>query len=878
MSRVPEPDTHGDVLQRALSAVQDLRARLAISERAHTEPIAIVGIGCRFPGGVHDPASFWRLLSGGVDAIREVPADRWDVEAYYDPDPQAAGKIYTKQGGFLDQVDRFDAAFFRIAPREAVHLDPQHRLLLEVAWEALERAGQTRAALDGSSTGVFVGITTSDYAQIIRRGGSAALDGYVPTGTAFNAAAGRLSYLLGLHGPSMAIDAACASSLVAVHLACQSLHARDCRLALAGGVNLILEPDAHIAMSRARALSPDGRCKTFDASADGYGRGEGCGVVVLKRLSEAIADHDPILALVRGSAIMQDGHSGGLTVPNGAAQQAVIRAALAHAGVKPAEIDYVEAHGTGTSLGDPIEVRALGGVFGDSHGPEHPLMLGSVKTNIGHLESAAGVAGLIKVVLALQHREIPPHLHVRELNPDIAQEPTSKLIPATTMPWPKDGPRIAGVSAFGLSGTIAHMVVEEAPAAATEGTAEPDKAIVLPISAQGPEALRALAGAYRDLLSRPGAPCTRDLCYSAAVRRTHHDHRLAVTGKGHAELAEGLAAFLAGEPHHGIATGVRAATSSSRLVFVFPGQGGQWAGMAQDLLAREPAFADAIAACEAALRPYLGWSLRPVLAAQPAPAMLDQIDVIQPALFSVQVALAALWRSFGIAPQAVVGHSMGEIAAAYVAGALSLDDAARIVAQRSRLLRTISGRGAMAVLELPLADAQHALAGRQDRLAIAASNGPTTTVVSGDPAALAALQVELAEREVFCRPIKVDVASHSPQVDALRPELHAALARLSPRSAAIPFHSTVTGALVDGRELDAAYWVNNLRRPVLFAPVVEHLVEQGHDLFVELSPHPVLGTALQQLLRGHGEGGAVLASLRRDEPGRASMLAALGGL
>jgi acyl transferase domain-containing protein/NADPH:quinone reductase-like Zn-dependent oxidoreductase/NAD(P)-dependent dehydrogenase (short-subunit alcohol dehydrogenase family)/acyl carrier protein len=871
-----EPETHRDVLQRALSAVKDLRARLATAEHANTEPIAIIGIGCRFPGGARDPESFWRLLSDGVDAIGEVPADRWDADAYYDADPQAAGKITTKQGGFLDQVDRFDAAFFRIAPREAVHLDPQHRLLLEVAWEALERAGQTRASLDGSSTGVFVGITTGDYGEILRRAGAEGLDAYFPTGNAFNAAAGRLSYLLGLQGPSMAVDAACASSLVAIHLACQSLHTGDCRLALAGGVNLMLEPDAHIAMSRAHALAPDGRCKTFDASADGYGRGEGCGVVVLKRLSDAIADRDPILAVVRGSAVMQDGHSGGLTVPNGAAQQAVIRAALAHAGVAPGDVSYVEAHGTGTSLGDPIEVRALGAVFGPGRSPEHPLVLGSVKTNIGHLESAAGVAGLIKVVLALQHRAIPPHLHVRALNPDVAQEPMPKLIPSATMPWP-EGPRIAGVSAFGLSGTIAHLVVEEAPVAPS-AEVEPDRALVLPISAHSPEALREIATAYHDVLSGPDAPAVRDLCYSAAVRRTHHDHRLAAVGQTHAELAGALSAFLAGEPRSGLASGIRAGSAAHKLVFVFPGQGGQWSGMAQDLLASEPVFADAIAACEAALRPHVEWSLRELLAASPASPLLERIDVIQPALFSIQVALAALWRSLGIVPAAVIGHSMGEIAAAHVAGALSLSDAARIIARRSRLMRTISGRGAMAVLELPLADAERALAGREDRLSIAASNGPTTTVVSGEPAALSELLDELGRREVFCRPVKVDVASHSPQVDVLGPELHAALAGLAPRPASVAFHSTVTGEAIDGRELDAAYWESNLRRPVLFAPVVEQLIAQGHDLFVELSPHPVLGGALQQLLQGHGEAGGVFASLRRDEPGRTLLLGALGGL
>ncbi|HEX8107723.1 MAG TPA: acyltransferase domain-containing protein, partial [Kofleriaceae bacterium] len=537
----------------------------------------------------------------------------------------------------------------------------------------------------------------------------------------------------------------------------------------------------------------------------------------------------------------------------------------------------MEAHGTGTSLGDPIEVRALGAVFGPGRSPEHPLVLGSVKTNIGHLESAAGVAGLIKVVLALQHRAIPPHLHLRELNPDVAQEPMPKLIPSSTVPWTGDGPRIAGVSAFGLSGTIAHMVVEEAPAAPVTEV-EPDHALVLPISAHSPEALHELATAYHDLMSRPDAPAVRDLCYSAAVRRTHHDHRLAVAGETHAELAERLSAFLADKPRSGRASGVRAASTAHKLVFVFPGQGGQWPGMAQDLLAREPVFAEAIAACEAALRPHVDWSLRELLAASPAPPLLERIDVIQPALFSLQVALAALWRSFGIVPQAVVGHSMGEIAAAHVAGALSLSDAARIIARRSRLMRTISGRGAMAVLELPLADAERALAGREDRLAIAASNGPTTTVVSGDPAALAELLDELGQREVFCRPVKVDVASHSPQVDVLRPALHAALAGLAPRSTAIPFHSTVTGAPADGYELDAAYWESNLRRPVLFAPVVEQLIAQGHDLFVELSPHPVLGGALQQLLHGHGGEGGVFTSLRRDEPGRTILLGALGGL
>jgi acyl transferase domain-containing protein/acyl carrier protein len=865
------------VLQRALAAVRDLRARLAVAERTHTDPIAVVGIGCRFPGGASGPDAFWRLLRDGVDAVGEIPPDRWDAAAYHDPDPDAPGKIATRHGAFLDDVDRFDAAFFRIAPREAVHLDPQQRLLLEVAWDALEHAGQAPGGLDGTRSGVFVGITNSDYAQLIRRGGASALDAYFPTGNALNAAAGRLSYVLGLQGPSVAVDAACASSLVAVHLACRSLRAGECRIALAGGVNLILAPDAHVAMSRAHALALDGRCKTFDASADGYGRGEGCGVVVLKRLSDAVADGDRVLAVLRGSAVLHDGRSAGLTVPNGAAQQAVIRAALKDAGLPPSAVTYVEAHGTGTALGDPIEVRALGAVLGEDRTADRPLVLGSVKTNIGHLESAAGVASLIKAVLAVHHREIPPHLHLRTLNPDVAQEPTPKLIPTAVLPWPEGAPRVAGVSAFGLSGTIAHVVVEEAPARAESATAPAaeDGPWVLPISAHTPEALRALATAHHDRLSGPDAPPVRDLCYTAAVRRSHHDHRLAVVGASHAELADGLGAFLDGEARPGLTTGVRA---SRKLVFVFPGQGGQWPGMGRDLLAREPVFADAIAACEAALRPHVAWSLREVLAAELPEARLEHIDVLQPALFSIQVALAALWRSWGVEPDAVVGHSMGELAAAHVAGALSLEDAARVMAVRSQLLRRISGRGAMAVVELPLDEARAALAGREHLVSVAASNGPSSTVLSGDPSALSAILERLTAKDVFCRAVKVDVASHSPQVEPLRADLEAALSGLSPRTATIPFHSTVTGAVADGRELDGGYWVANLRQPVLFAPVADALAASGHDLFVELAPHPTLAVSIREFLDRRERAGAVLPSLRREEPGRNVLLASLGAL
>ncbi|HET7505759.1 MAG TPA: amino acid adenylation domain-containing protein [Kofleriaceae bacterium] len=869
------------LVKRSLLALQDMQARLDESERQRTEPIAVVGLGCRLPGGARDPAAFWRLLEAGGDAISQVPADRWDVDAYFHPEPATPGKMSSRWGGFLDDpIDGFDAGFFGISPREAVRMDPQQRLLLEVAWEALEDAGQTRERLAGSRTGVFAGICTTDYSSL-QFTDPEDIDAYTGTGNSLSILAGRLAYLLDLQGPSVALDTACSSSLVAVHLACQSLRAGDCRLALAGGVNLMLSPRTAILASQMRMLAADGRCKTFDAHADGFVRGEGCGVVVLKRLSDAMADGDTIHALIRSSAVNGDGKTNGLTAPNGRSQQAVIREALARAHVEPGEISYVEAHGTGTSLGDPIEMEALAAAIGEP-APDRPTCsVGSVKTNIGHLEAAAGIAGLLKVVLSLEHEAIPPILHFQTLNPNISLDGTRFALPTELTPWQRNGKRrVAGMSSFGWSGTNAHVVIEEPPAVTPAPAAEagPDEVLVLPISAHSPEALRALAEAYRDRLCEPGVPPLRDLCFSAAVRRTHHDHRLAIVGQSHAELADGLAAFLAGGPRSNVAAGALATPAPHRLVFVFPGQGGQWPGMAQDLLAREPVFADAIAACDAALRRHVDWSLRELLAASPAPPLLDRIDVMQPALFALQVAFAALWRSLGIVPQAVVGHSMGEIAAAHIAGALSLDDAACVIARRSRLLRTISGRGAMAVVELPLAEAQRALARREDRLAIAASNGPTTTVVSGDPAALAALLDELTRREVFCRPVNVDVASHSPQVDALRPELHAALAGLAPRSAVIPFHSTVTGALADGRELDATYWESNLRRPVLFAPVIDRLVAQGHDLFIELSPHPVLGGSLQQILRGRGDGGAVLASMRRDRPGRDGVLAALGAL
>ena len=873
--------------KRLALLAMELQSQLEAMEQSQTEPIAIIGMGCRLPGDASTPEAFWQLLRDGVDAISEVPAGRWDVEAFYDPDPETPGKMYTQWGGFLQEVATFDAHFFGIAPREVVSMDPQQRLLLEVSWEALESAGQVLDRLAGSKTGVYMGVCTNDYARRhMTSGDPTRIDAYAGTGAALSVAIGRISYLLGLQGPNIAVDTACSSALVAVHLACKSLRTGECDLALAGGVNLILSPENTIYFCKVRAMAADGRCKTFDAAADGYVRGEGCGVVVLKRLSDAVADGDQILALIRGSAINQDGRSNGLTAPNGLAQQAVIQAALASAGVEPAHVSYVEAHGTGTSLGDPIEVRSLATVLCKVRAPDQRLMLGSVKTNIGHLEAAAGVAGLIKVVLALQHEELPPHLHLHELNPHVAWDELPVVIPTARMPWPPgNSPRIAGVSSFGFSGTNAHVIVEEATQQTeAEHIADDPRtspAYLLPLSARSLAALQALARAYQDFLSdvHSGSQgALANVCYTTSLRRSHHEHRLALVGHTRAELCEHLEAFLAGELRPGMSSGCTIPEYQRKLVFVFPGQGAQWLGMGRQLLAQEPVFRDALEQCAQVLQPHVAWSLLEELTADPSRSRLHEVDVIQPALFAIQVALAALWRSWGVEPSAVVGQSMGEVAAAYVAGALSLEDAACVICRRSQLVKSTSGQGGMAVVGLALDAAQRALSGYEDRVLVAVSSSPSSTVVSGDLAALQDILEHLARQDIFCSLVKVDYASHSPYMEPLRPTLLRALEGLQPRSASLPIYSTVTGEISDGRELDAAYWARNLREPVLFLTTCERLLQAGHDIFLEISPHPIVVSAIQQGLRHFGYEGVALPSLRREEEERAVMLGSLGVL
>ncbi len=844
-------------------------------------PIAIIGMGCRFPGAVVDPASFWALLRDGVDAVTEVPLERWNAQDLYDNDPAAPGKMNTRWGGFLSSIGDFDADFFGISAREAVAMDPQQRIALEVAYEALEDGGQTLERLAGSATGVFLGVQShsNDYARL-QFADPVKIDAYSGTGTSHSILSGRLSYIFDLRGPNVALDTGCSSAITAIHLACQSLRVGESDLALAGGVNLMLTPEFTIAASKVEFLSPDGRCRTFDARANGFVRAEGCGILVLKRLSDALRDGDRVWAVIRGTALNQDGHSNGITAPNGLSQAAVIRQALRNADVEPSGVTYVEAHGTGTTLGDPIEVEALAEVYGKAGADR--CLLGSVKTNIGHSEAAAGVAGIIKTVLCFEHEAVPPHLHFETLNPHITIDGTRFAIPTELSPWPAGGSaRRAGVSAFGWSGTNGHLILEEAPrGAATGAPVEDGRPLLLPLSAASPDALRARAEAVRSLLGRPeDAPALRDLCYTAGIRRSHLRHRLSLVVRSREDALAGLSAYLDDRPHAGLVSGRKAPESSRRLAFLFSGQGSQWLGMGRELLARDGVFRAMMERCERVMRAHVAWSLITSLTAEGERARFEEIDFIQPALFAIQVSLAAVFRSYGVVPDVVVGHSMGEVAAACVAGALSLEDAARIICQRSRLLRRVSGTGAMALVELPVAEAEAAIAGHRDRLSVAVIMSPRGTVLAGDPAALDEVLEEIKGRGIFCRRVKIDVASHSPQMDPLLGDLTAALAGIAPRRGSIPMYSTVTGQPTDGSDLDAAYWARNLRAPVLFSGVIQRLLAEGFNVFAELSPHPVLLPAIESgLLDARPGGVALLPSLRRETGELDVLLESLGAL
>jgi acyl transferase domain-containing protein len=863
-------------VKQALLEVRRLRARLEAAERSATEPVAIVGIGCRFPGGARDPEAFWQLLRDGVDAVGEIPRERWDVDAYFDADPDAAGRMYVRHGAFLTEVDRFDAAFFGISPREARSMDPQQRLLLEVAWEALEHGGQAPDRLAGTATGVFVGIGTNDYAHLQARAGAIdQVDPYFATGTAHSVAAGRLSYVLGLRGPSVAVDTACSSSLVAVHLACHSLRLGECRVALAAGCNLILWPDLTVNFCRARLLSPAGRCRTFDAAADGYVRGEGVGAVVLKRLTDALADGDRVLAVIRGSAVNQDGRTSGLTVPNGPSQEALIRQALAAARMEPGRVSYVETHGTGTALGDPIETRALGAALGGLRPDGSRIAIGSVKTNIGHLEAAAGIAGLIKVVLALQHAELPAHLHLTTPSPHIAWNELPLEVVTERRRWVEPrGPRVAGVSSFGFSGTNAHVILEEAPPAAAPEVGE-RPAYVLPLSARSPVALRELAARFARHLTEAPGPRLADVCFTAGVGRSHLGHRAAVVAAGADEIAGRLRALAAGAEAEDVFTGSARAVDTPRVAFLFTGQGPQHPGMGARLYALEPAFREAFDACAAALDPHLEPPLHTIVAAgAEASVELDEARHAQPAMFAIEYALAAMWRVWGVEPAAVIGHSLGEYAAACVAGVLSLDDAARLVALRGRVMDALPP-GAMAAVWASEADVVPRLTPHGGRLAIAAINAPGQVVISGSVEAVRTVGADLEREGVRVRPLTMTHAFHSPMVEPALAPLVAEAAGLEHREPRIAMVSNVSGRLVGPGELTAAYWGRHARMPVRFAEGLAALRAEGIDVFLEVGPHPALIPLGPQCV---AEEATWLATLRRGEDDWTCVLQTLGAL
>lgn len=835
------------------------------------EPIAIVGIGCRLPGAADDPASLWALLRGGVDAITPIPGDRFDVDTLYDDKPATPGRIMSRWGGFVNGLDGFDAVFFETSPREAERLDPQQRMLLETACEALDDAGITREAVSGSSTGVYVGMWINEYESRMFADLDQ-IDFHMTTGSGRYAASGRLSYFLDLLGPSVTIDTACSSSLVAIHLACEALGAGECELALAGGANAIVEPFITIAYSQSKMMAPDGHCKFGDARANGYVRSDGAVTVALKRRSTARADGDRIYAVIRGSAATNDGRSSGfLATPGQAGQENMLRRAYERAGVEPASVQYIEAHGTGTAAGDPVEVGALGAVVGASRTAE-PCLVGSIKSNIGHTEGAAGAAGLVKLALALHHGEIPASLHVEEPNPNIPWNDLGIRVTREHRPWPAtEGPRRGGVSAFGIAGTNAHVVLEEAPEAPVAiGDSRTLDSYLLAISASGSDALHDLGERYLVALA-DGVSSISDVCASAAVRRTHLDDRIAVVGSDMGQLADALRRRIVE-----LESDTQRSITGRRVVFVFPGQGSQWVGMGRELLTSEPVFAASMAECDAAIRREAGWSPIEMLSSSAPVERLDDIDVVQPLLFAIQVALAELWKSWGITPDAVVGHSMGEVAAAHVSGALDLADAAAVICRRSILLRRIAGEGAMALVDLPVDEARAAIGGRDADLSIAVSNSPRSTVLSGDPDALRAVVDALETSDVFCRPVNVDVASHSPQVDPLLDELRTQLASITPRTGTTTFRSTVVGAALDGTALDLDYWAANLRQPVMFGDAVAELAGTEPTAFVELSPHPVLVPSIDQVVRNSDHPGIAVGSMRRTEPERAAMLEALG--
>jgi acyl transferase domain-containing protein/NADPH:quinone reductase-like Zn-dependent oxidoreductase/acyl carrier protein len=855
-----------------------------------TMPIAIVGIGCRY-ADARGPDQFWEIVRSGRNTVRDVPQHRielgYDIDHFYDPRPRIPGKVSSKKGGFLEHPELFDAEAFGIAPRDALTMEPQQRLMVEVTWDALEDAGIVPASLMGERVAVILGYMAEDYSRE-RTGvlGEEAVfrghDVFTVGGMSHAVLTGRIAFLLGVTGPSFTLDTACSSSLFTTHLACESLRRGESRMAIAGGVNVFLSPEGNIALSRSGMLSMSGACKAFDASADGFVRAEGAGVVVLRPLADALAEGNPIYAVIRGSGISSDGRDGGhMMAPGRKGQAQAMRDAYAQAGISPSEVQYVETHGTGTLIGDPVEIAALADVMGPGRDPERPLRVASVKGNLGHTESASGVAGLIKTALAIRHRELPAQLHFETPNPVIPWDEIPIRVQSETTPWPAEGPVLAGVNSFGISGTNAHIVLEgppEPPPGAVAG-ADADRPRLLPITGHDPKSLHAMVEAWQGELDRRPDLSIEDLAYTLGRRRTHRSHRLAVVARSAREMRSELDAYLADRPSAAVQTGVAPAAGAPKIVMVFPGQGAQWLGMGRELLAGEPVFAASIDVLDAAYREYVDWSLREVLDGGAALDWTKRLDVLQPVLVAFEIALAALWESWGIRPDRVIGQSLGEIAAAHVAGCLALEDVARLACHRGRIVaRASGGRGAMAVVSLARAEVERVLEEYAGRVEVAGANAPRTTIVSGDREAVLEAVATFEARGVFARRLEVDFASHCFHMDPLLDAFREGIGGIVPSTARVPLDSTVDGEVKTGAELDADYWVRNLREPVAFDRGVASALGAGAEIFLEVSPHPTLSRALEEIASERGVSIVHVPSLQREQDERRSLFTSLARL
>jgi acyl transferase domain-containing protein/NADPH:quinone reductase-like Zn-dependent oxidoreductase len=851
------------------------------SDNKFPEPIAVIGIGCRFPGGAEDPDSFWRLLRNGGDAITEVPRDRWNMDKFFDPDPGKPGKSYSRWGGFIQGIDLFDPEFFGISPREAPRMDPQQRILLEVAWEALEDAGLAIDRRERSPTGVYVGISSWDYSKV--EAGLQDMEtcnSHTGTGLALSIVANRISHALNFTGPSMAVDTACSSSLVAVDLACQCLWNDECPVALAGGVNVILNPESYVIYSRLSMLSPDGRCMAFDARANGFVKGEGAGIVVLKRLSRAIADKDRIYATILGTGVNQDGRTPGITVPSLESQQDLLRSVLGQAHIAAKDVSYFEAHGTGTLVGDPIEALAIGTVLGENRPPDQWIHLGSVKTNIGHLEAAAGIAGLIKICLMIQNRSIPPNLHFLRPNPDIDFNGLKLKVPIELTPWPEDHPVMAAINSFGFGGTNASAVLADPPKPPPSNPVPSSDWNLLILSAHTGEALRSYAESVRTRLAGTewDGYSLEAICAAAVERRASHPRRLSLAANSRDCLIIQLDAFLKGEACQGLFSGQALSADKIKIAFVYAGQGPQWWGMGRELFETNPVFRGMIRRCHDLMKEYASWSLLEEFTATESRSRMQKTAIAQPSIFALQAGLTEIWKCWGIRPDAVVGHSVGEVAAAWAAGVLSLEDALRVIYHRGRCMDRASGAGRMMAVGLGRKDAEPFVAATGEKAVIAAVNSPDSVTLSGDAAALEVLGREFQSRGIFARFLPVEYAFHSHHMEGMKEDLLGSLSDIQPRQPRIPIVSTVTGKPASAEDYGPGYWWRNVRQPVLFADAVEELIRDATTIFVEISPNPVLGSAMTETLVRGDHKAWVFPSIRRKDGDRATLHSTLGAL